>query len=263
MLRDVARRVQEPAGGGSVYAAWRRQTQLADTAEPPMGDPGGGSDFAGFYNHLGIPHLDWGFGGPGGVYHSHYDTPRWMQTYGDPGYRYHATAARLGAALALRLANAEVLPYDYAEFARTMRRYTPAIDRGLATRGWRGSSAVLRQAIGRMERAARAFNAARDAALGAGSLPAERARTVNAALLEVERALTRPEGLRGRPWYRNVIYAADEDNGYATIVFPTVNESLRAGDQALTIRELAGLAEHFDAATRALERARVALGTGR
>jgi len=93
-----------------------------------MGDPGGGSDFAGFYNHLGIPHSDWGFGGAGGVYHSAYDSRYWMETFGDPGYRYHAAAARVGAAMMLRLANADVLPYDYVEYARTMRRYVPAVD---------------------------------------------------------------------------------------------------------------------------------------
>ena len=115
-----------------MYDVWRRATDVADPAEPPMGDPGGGSDFAGFYNHLGIPHADWGFGGAGGVYHSAYDSRHWMETFGDPGYRYHATAARIGSCHgALRLANADILPYDYVEFARTMRRYLPAVDQAI------------------------------------------------------------------------------------------------------------------------------------
>src|SRR5262249_28292194 len=67
-LRDAARVVADPNQKGSVYAEWRKASAIADTAEPPMGDPGGGSDFAGFYNHLGIPIAEWGFGGPGGVY---------------------------------------------------------------------------------------------------------------------------------------------------------------------------------------------------
>jgi N-acetylated-alpha-linked acidic dipeptidase len=72
-LRDVARQVPDPNGKGSVYAEWRRAAAVPDTAEPAMGDPGGGSDFAGFYNHLGVPIAEWGFGGAGGVYHSQYD----------------------------------------------------------------------------------------------------------------------------------------------------------------------------------------------
>ena len=79
--------------------------------------------------------------------------------------------------------------------------------------------------------------------------------TTNAALREVERAMTRPEGLRGRPWYRNLIYVADVDNGYGTMVFPSVNEAIRYGTTALFTEELADLVQRFDAATAALERA--------
>ena len=131
-LRDAARVVPDPNGKGSVYAEWRKAAAVADTAEPAMGDPGGGSDFAGFYNHLGIPIAEWGFGGAGGVYHSQYDDYTWMTKFGDPGFQYHAAAARVGAAMLLRLANADVLPYDYAEFAKTMRRYLAPIDRAVA-----------------------------------------------------------------------------------------------------------------------------------
>ena len=136
-LRSVVRQVPDPRGRGMVYDVWRADTGTTrPDAEPAMGDPGGGSDFAGFYNHLGIPHADWGFGGPAGVYHSAYDTFEWMRTWGDPGFLFHATAARIGAAMALRLANAEIHPYDYVEFARTMQQYVPLVTRGLARNGW-------------------------------------------------------------------------------------------------------------------------------
>ncbi len=259
VLRDVARQVPDPSGEGSVYEVWRRRSGVAAGEEPAMGDPGGGSDFAGFYNHLGIPHSDWGFGGGNGIYHSNYDTYTFMERFGDPGYRYHAAAARISTAMMMRLANAEILPYDYVEFARTMRRYLAPIDRNLAAKGWAGSSAPLAQAIDRMERAALAFEGARDAALRAG-IPAARQQATNAALLTVERAMTRPEGLRSRPWYRNLIYVADVDNGYSNMVFPSVNEAIRYGDAALFERELADLAQRFDAATAAIEAARAALG---
>jgi N-acetylated-alpha-linked acidic dipeptidase len=258
-LRDIARAVPDPSGKGSVYAEWRRYSAVADTAEPSMGDPGGGSDFAGFYNHLGMPIAEWGFGGPGGVYHSQYDDFTWMSKFGDSTFAYHATAARIGAAMLLRLANADILPYDYVEFARTMQRYLPAMDRSLAAKKWSGSTTALRTAIGRMEQEASAFATARDAALASGPPPRERRLAVNSALLQVERALARPEGLRTRPWYRNLIYVADEDNGYANMVFPSVNEAIRANDEKLTTSELADLAQRFDLATRALASARAAL----
>jgi N-acetylated-alpha-linked acidic dipeptidase len=75
----------------------------------------------------------------------------------------------------------------------------------------------------------------------------------------VERSITRPDGLRTRQWYRNLIYEADENNGYANIVFPSVNEAIRAGDASLAQRELDDLARRFDAAAAALDDATRAL----
>ena len=258
-LRDVAREVPDPSGTGSVYAAWRRAEAVADSAEPAMGDPGGGSDFAGFYNHLGMPIAEWGFGGPGGVYHSQYDDFAWMAKFGDPGFAYHAAAARIGAAMLLRLANADIVPYDYVEYARTMQRYLAPIDRSLGARRWSGSTQALREAIVGMEREAAAFAAVRDAALAGGDVAPARRVAANAALRDVERALIRPQGLVSRPWYRNLIYVADIDNGYANMAFPSINEAVRAGDERRTAAEIADLAGRFGAATDALVRARTAL----
>jgi N-acetylated-alpha-linked acidic dipeptidase len=260
-VRDIAREVPDPNGRGSVYAEWRRASAVSDSLEPPMGDPGGGSDFAAFYNHLGIPIAEWGFGGPGGVYHSQYDDFHWMSKFGDPGFVYHATAARIAAAMVLRVANSDVLPYDYAEFARTMRPYLPRIDRAFADRHWSSDSPTtqLRAAIDHMEATAVGFASARDAALASGHVGKSAVTETNRALLRVERALTRPEGLRSRPWFRNLIYVADEDNGYANMALPSVNEAIRRGDAALATREIADLATRFNEATRALADAQRAI----
>jgi N-acetylated-alpha-linked acidic dipeptidase len=257
-LRDVARLVSDPDNHGSVYSEWRKASAIADTAEPAMGDPGGGSDFAGFYNHLGIPIAEWGFGGAGGVYHSQYDDYNWMTKFGDPTFQYHAAAARIGTALLLRLADADVLPYDYVEYARTMRRYVPAIERAVAERRWTASTSSLRTAIDRFEREAAAFNATRDSTL-ANNPSRTATQHANQALLQVERALIRPEGLRSRPWFRNLIYVADENNGYANMALPSINEAIRANDASLTQSEIADLAVRFDRAAQAVVDARAAL----
>jgi N-acetylated-alpha-linked acidic dipeptidase len=254
LLRDVASEVPDPSRQGSVYQVWRKRANLAaDSLEPEMGDPGGGSDFAGFYNHLGVPIADWGFGGPQGVYHSAYDSYHWMSKFGDPSFEIHATAGRLGAAMLLRLANADVLPYDYVEFARTVRRFAGQVAQATSDKRWKVSSAGLAAAIDRMEAGAVAFSRARDKSLTAQ--PSANVVRVNAALLQVERQLTRSQGLVTRPWFRNVIYASDENNGYSTMVFPSVNEAIRTNDEALVAKELSDLAQRFDAATRALEEA--------
>jgi N-acetylated-alpha-linked acidic dipeptidase len=252
-LRDIAKRVPDPGKQGSVYDVWRKRANLAaDSLEPQMGDPGGGSDFAGFYNHLGIPIADWGFGGPQGVYHSAYDSYHWMSKFGDPGFEYHATAAKIGAAMLLRLANADILPYDYVEFARTMQRFATQAGQAIAEKHWTLPVDSLVRAIGRMQTVAVAFNEARDRALATNPSTAQ-LKQVNAALLETERQLTRAEGLVTRPWFRNLIYASDENNGYATMVFPSIGEAIRLGDEKIVAREIADLAARFDAAARALQ----------
>ena len=257
MLRDIAKSVPDPAGG-TVYSQWRLASAIADSIEPAMGDPGGGSDFAGFYNHLGIPIAEWGFGGAGGVYHSQYDSYAWMSKFGDPRFEYHATAARVGTAMMLRMANADILPYDYVEYARTMRGYLPALDRSLGEKRWTASTTALRVAIDKLESEAAMFNATRDSALATNVATAALQRT-NQALMQVERALLRPQGLRTRPWFRNLIYVADENNGYANMVFPSVNEAIRAGDASLTAAEIQDLAMRFEQAAKAVATARSAL----
>jgi N-acetylated-alpha-linked acidic dipeptidase len=252
LLRDITKTVPDPSGQGSVYDVWRKRANLAaDSLEPQMGDPGGGSDFAGFYNHLGIPIADWGFGGPAGVYHSAYDSYHWMVKFGDPTFEFHAANAKIGTAALLRIANAEILPYDYVEYARTVQRFSSQVERAIAEKHWKLSGAVLNAAVARMESAAVAFNAARDHAL-ATQLSPTIAKQVNATLLGVERQLTRPQGLVTRPWFRNLVYASDENNGYSTMVLPSVNEAIRVGDESTVERELVDLVKRFDAATQVL-----------
>jgi len=158
----------------------------------------------------------------------------------------------------MRMANADVLPYDYAEFGRTMKQYVSPVDQASAAAGWTLNTASLSAAIVTMEAAGAAFNATRDSVLGATPARGATAKA-NLALMQVERSLTRPEGLRTRPWYRNLIYVADENNGYSNMVFPSVNEAIRAGDQGLAQRELEDLVARFGAATAAIEKARAAL----
>ncbi|MHB0961864.1 MAG: M20/M25/M40 family metallo-hydrolase [Gemmatimonadaceae bacterium] len=260
LLRDITKVIPHPdAPAKSMYQWWRDQGTVADGQEPAMGDPGGGSDFAGFYNHLGIPHSDWGMGGTGGgVYHSMYDSFEWIHRFADPNFTYHAAQARVAALMVMRMASADVLPYDYAEFGRTLKPYVERIDRAAAGKGWSLNTAPLTAQLSALEAAGRLFHAARDSVLAATPTKGATARA-NAQLMQVERALTRPEGLRTRPWYRSLVYVADENNGYSTMVFPSVNEAIRSGDQALAQRELEDLAMRFGRAASLVTAARVAL----
>src|SRR6266545_3555306 len=259
LIRAVAQRVPDPGerGRGSVYDAWLARHK-GDTAALMLGNLGGGSDFAGFYHHLGIPAGEVGFDGPGGVYHSMYDSYHWMTTFGDPGYREHQAVARLVTALAARLANDDVLPLDYAAFGAELTRLVAQLDSGIARRGWSVRTQGLRDALARFTQAARGFAAACDS-LAADAGSAARDDRVNAALMQVERRLTRPEGLVSRPWYKSLQFASDVDNGYATMAFPSVNEAIRYADAATAERELDDLTTRLDRARAALEEAAAAL----
>jgi len=261
LTRELARAVDDPRGSGSIYSAWRKRYAVPDSSEPVMGDPGGGSDFAGFYNHFGIPHADWGFGGPGGVYHSAYDSRAWMEQFGDTGYVAHAAAARLAAAMLLRLANADIVPYDYVEYGTTMRRYTERTSRLLATLN-AGTATGLDSAWVRFTERAASFNRTRDSVLMRGALSLAAQRATNMALRQVERRLGRESGLKTRPWVRGLIYAADVDNGYSTMVFPSIGEAVRARDATLARAELADLIARVESAGGALDEARMALASG-
>jgi N-acetylated-alpha-linked acidic dipeptidase len=257
LMRDVARIVPDPTGPGSVYDVWLRRNH-GDTAALTMGNLGGGSDFAGFYHHLGIPAGGIGFDGPDGIYHSMYDSYDWMTRFGDPAYKAHRAGAQLVSLVLARLANSDILPLDYVAFGTEMSGLVSQLDSGLTKKKWTVSTQALRDALDRLTGVARVFGAARDSALARGVDPA-RAVRVNRALMQVERRLTRPEGLVSRPWYRSLQFASDVDNGYANMAFPTVNEAIRYADARTVERELADLVARVDEARAALVDAAAAL----
>ncbi len=258
LIRASTRVVPALMGPGTLYDSWLA-AHHGDTTALEIGNMGGGSDFAGFYHHLGIPAGEIGFGGPGGVYHSMYDDYEWMTAFGDPQYRAHRTAAQLDAVIISRLANAAIAPFDYAAFGTEMRELISELDTGIARKGWTVSTEPAKTALDRFIVSARAFAAARDSGL-AGNLSAAKATAATRALMQVERRLTRPQGLTyAGSWFKSLQFASDVDNGYATLAFPTVAEAIRYGDQAVTAREIADLASRIDAARSALEDARAAL----
>ena len=256
LFRASARVVPDPVGPGSVYDVWLKG-QGGDTTKLTFGNLGGGSDFAGFYHHLGIPSGGIGFDGPDGIYHSMYDSYDWMTRFGDPGYQAHRAGAQLVAVILGRLANSDILPLDYAAFGTEMNALVAQLDSGITKKQWSAtvSTQALKDALDRFTAVARAFNAARDTARPSP----DRAQRVNQALMQVERRLTRPEGLVSRRWFRSLQFASDIDNGYATMAFPTVNEAIRYADAAAANRELADLVTRVDQARAALVEAAAAL----
>jgi N-acetylated-alpha-linked acidic dipeptidase len=224
---------------------------------------GSGSDFTPFLQHLGIASLNIGFGGEGdsGVYHSIYDSFDHFVRFIDPDFSYGVALARVGGRMVLRLADADVLPFEFTRSAAAVARYADEVrrlvtqmreeaeardrrlDEGVyeatARPGetWRAPKrldpvpflelAPLENAVARLERAARRFDAAVAARPGgATAMPSSARAELDAVLVQTERAMTNTRGLPGRPWFRNHVYAPGLYTGYDVKTLPAVREAI-------------------------------------
>src|SRR5207249_900763 len=114
---------------------------------------GSGSDYTVFLNFLGVPVVDMSFTGPYGVYHSMYDDHLWVSKFGDPGFRYHAAMTRLWGLMALRLANADIVPLEYSPYAVRIGQFVDELA-GRTAPGDRDAMVRLRAAADRFAAAA-------------------------------------------------------------------------------------------------------------
>jgi N-acetylated-alpha-linked acidic dipeptidase len=262
-VRDAARQVRDPGTGRSVYEAWRgnaaraeqeasgtaRQAPKSETiGQVPVGDLGAGSDFCPFFDYAGIPSIDLGFGGDYGVYHSLYDDFYWMKHFGDPSFTYHAALARILGVVALRLDEADILPFDYVAYASEIARAENELVARVAEQSAQLASLkpvsdASTQLMGSAMRESQMLRAT-----GFGSLDPAKGREINHALADVEQALLAPGGLAGRPWFKHTVYAPGSYAGYAAEAMPGVSESLDRSD-------LATLRTEADVLAAALRRA--------
>jgi N-acetylated-alpha-linked acidic dipeptidase len=272
LIRGATREVTDPKTGKTVYQQWqeRAREQRSETdpdydAEARISPLGSGSDYTPFLQHLGIPSTDMGFGGDYGVYHSAFDSFHWMSRFGDPDFTYHVAAAQLWGTMAMRLADAEGLQFDYRDYANAIRDYFNESMK-LAKRR-KLDSAIDEKAMNEAIRdfsdeAAKIDKRRRDILLYAnwlGEPPADvsrRLRGINDVLIQVERAFIDDRGLNGRPWYKHEIYAPGIFTGYAS-------QPLTDFRQALDDRNTTNLKEGLDRIIAALNRATEVLKKGR
>ncbi|HEY1901223.1 MAG TPA: M28 family metallopeptidase [Terracidiphilus sp.] len=257
-IRELTRSVSSPLGA-SVYDQWRNEREegnehRASNAPPAneevhVGDLGSGSDFTPFLQHIGVPSTDIGSGGPYGVYHSTFDDYAWYVHNADPHFVYLQEMARVFGLEALRMADADVLPYDYVTYAKAIDSYIAAAQRKASDEGLNGLDfAVAEAAAARFVAAAEKAHGLQEAATGdLGKL--------NEALRETETDLVSDAGLPNRPWYRHTIYAPGEYTGYAAVVIPGVNEAIDAKDAPRAAQQLTVLTQALDRAAHTLETA--------
>ena len=274
LVNQVAVDVEDPQTGVSVgerLLAFRRVNgspaeyeRLQSSGRLRIAALGSGSDYSPFLQHLGVSSLNVGYGGEGsgGEYHTAFDTFDFFSRFVDPGAVYGAVLARTGLRLTLRLANADVLPFEFGTTAATAGRYIDEVA-DLADeerrkiereRELQGSAALrlaadptkpfvepeadppaphlnfapLRNAHDRLGRAAKAADRALADAVRSGDAATQTA--LDELVTKSERRLTRSEGLPRRPWFRHHLYAPGMYTGYGVKTLPGVREAIEQRD---------------------------------
>src|ERR1700730_3984020 len=136
LVNDVARAIADPE---TKLTVWRR-LQLRQIGESKteedrkearqrkdvrIGALGSGSDYTAFLDHIGIASLDLMYGGEGdsGIYHSVYDDFYWYTHFADTDFVYGRALSQTAGTAAMRLADADLLPFEFTDLADTVRLY--------------------------------------------------------------------------------------------------------------------------------------------
>jgi N-acetylated-alpha-linked acidic dipeptidase len=301
LANEVARDVTDPEKGVSVGERLRA-SQILNAAPDIRAELrggsfripalGSGSDFTPFLQHLGIPSFNLGYGGEEeyGQYHSIYDSFDHYTRFDDPTFVYGVTLAKTGGRLVLRLADADVLPFEYGRFATTVGRYVDELDKLADTMRTEAEErskmladhvyqevddpkhtlvppkaldpvpylnlAPLRNANAALRKSADAYEKAYAAAVAGGNaLPAATADKLNAILLKTERALTRSAGLPRRPWFQHQIYAPGFYTGYGVKTIAPVREALEQRNWKEAEEQAVLVADTLQGYARELDRA--------
>jgi N-acetylated-alpha-linked acidic dipeptidase len=236
LLVEVSRDVKG-ASRGTLYADWkasvaqerRKEKNVRPVRDSELVDTriGSGSDHTVFLNYLGMPTIGLEFEGPYGVYHSVYDDFYWMNHFGDPGYRYHTLMSVYWGVLGLRLANADILPFDFAFYATNIDQFVRELEKTKANRE-NVDLASLRRNAARFGEAGRRLNKAIQRALAGSKLDAARIERVNRGIRQVELNWLNADGIPGRPWFKHILYAARYT--YAHLELPGLTEAVERAD---------------------------------
>ena len=250
LVKEVALTVLDPQTHQTVYEAWR---QDQENHVPRVGNLGSGSDHSPFIGHLGIPALSMGFYGPYGVYHAMQDTFYWMEHFGDPTFRYHVAMTQIWGIMALRLAEADILPFDYAAYADELLSHLKALqNENKHSTITKDRPERLRALLREWEIIAANLHKDLTARLESGA-PVE-TENINRSLQRLEQILTSESGLPLRPWFKHLAYAPGLHSGYAAVIFPGIQDALEMNDEEQASIEVDRLAEAFERMIEALEK---------
>jgi N-acetylated-alpha-linked acidic dipeptidase len=274
-FNEVARDIPQPKTDQSALQAMRsnrmahartddEKRELRERTDLRIGALGSGSDFTPFLQHLGIASMNTGFSGDGGggIYHSVYDSIYWYMKFSDNTFEYGRALSQTNGTIVMRLADADVLPFEFTNLAQTIGEYVDEIDK-LARKAsppkeinFTKLSAVVRA----LTDSARRYEEAMTRAAAKGFQGVKQVKALNQLLYQTERRLTSEPGLPRRPWFKHQIYAPGFYTGYGVKTIPGVREAIEQKQwddvepqTKNAIAALQALTAQIDAATRLLE----------
>jgi N-acetylated-alpha-linked acidic dipeptidase len=254
---------------------------------------GSGTDFTAFLDHLGVATLDLGYGGEddAGIYHSIYDDFYWYTHFSDTDFVYGRALAQTVGTSVIRLADAEVLPFDFVNFADTVGTYVKNLQKLLADKQdeirERNQEleeglfkamfdprhptvapakeevpphlnfAPIENALDSLTRSAKDYQQAlsqMQSSLG-DDATAPKLGTVNKDLIETERRLTNADGLPQRPWYKHLLYAPGVYTGYGVKTVPGVREGIELKKYAEADQEIVRVSKALENESALIESA--------
>ena len=233
-LLEVLDRVPSAQEGKTLGSEWRASF---GEKSPRFGLPGSGSDFAVFLHHLSVPVIDFNFGGnSGGQYHTGFDDFAMVERYLDPGFVGHELAGRFLCELLADFADRPTGGFDNAEAARALALVVREAGAELQSETpWLGE--------GRADRLAQALENFAAAASENRDAPGQ----------PFYAAIALPQGLPGRPWYRNPMWAPGLETGYSSQTLPTLRLAASRGEAFLEA-EVSRMAARIDDAARSWRR---------
>lgn len=233
LITEASKAVDYPYTDQSLYDFWKR-----GSAEPSIGNLGGGSDHIAFYMHVGVPSLSGGAGGPT-PYHSNYDSFHYYSTFVDPEFQMGPTIEHLAGLMALRLSNHSIVDYDVARYATDLKlHFASAENKVKAYYPLFEGFAASKQSLASLESAAQELATVLEQ-VGVQEISNKALKEVNSKLIGLEKSFIEEKGMDYGSWYRSLYASTDPFSGYASWMLPGIeyevalkrSENLKAWDE--------------------------------
>lgn len=233
LIIEAAQSVEYPDSNKTVYEHWLAQkgakksstvgvggsAPVANENEPTIGNLGGGSDHIAFYMHVGIPSLSAGVGGPT-LYHSLYDDLFFYHKFVDSTYKMGPMVEQVVGTMSLRLANADILPYDVSRYATDLTTHLKTAEKAIKAYSPSYSIEKLLAQVETLKQNAEQFEAKAKALLSEDKLDKNKLRAINQELRNLEKAFIDPKGMAYGSWYQSLYASSDPYSGYASWMLP-------------------------------------------